>query len=396
MNLSAPQLKYSFVNQFLRKLVISLFDVDFTYRIPVVKPDKEAKIINDNNEVASFEENWTIDRLMYECDQALTSFKLIDRASKELLNNWGYKKDEHPMESMLLEGPYIPSLCTRAMWQRLEPLSEPPNKVLIGLLNPDPEKDHSTYTFIQITKITGLPFNFYPTGPGFPYEVMLCGIFNKKPSLTNYFITIDNNLNIHLTKRQSVSYTTRKQKRGFINIPSKTCNIYDPVARGCEFKSPVFQNGKTIATYAINAYLGQSANFCIEASDKRGTVHFGISVEQSKHLFKDRIKVKTSKGRSKPILHWVTAHQRYTGSNVRTHLRGLKRFTWNNIKISIYLPGRDKPIHGLTPILEIPNSKCWDLLFSKANVIKYKDPNTERVFKLKTYSGEEKTGYYYN
>lgn len=90
-----------------------------------------------------------------------------------------------------------------------------------------------------------------------------------------------------------------------------------------------------------NSAMRREWGINVTCSSKHSRVVAVIPDDTAKHLFKDRIKVKTKNGFTRKIFHSVTAHTRKTGANVRTHYRGLKRFTWNKMKVVIGIPGKD-------------------------------------------------------
>ena len=66
---------------------------------------------------------------------------------------------------------------------------------------------------------------------------------------------------------------------------------------------------------------------------------FAIDLLRTPYFFKGRDKTVTSWGRTKPIFHIVRTHQRKTGSIVKTHFRGLRRFMWLGYDVIVSMPG---------------------------------------------------------
>ena len=70
-------------------------------------------------------------------------------------------------------------------------------------------------------------------------------------------------------------------------------------------------------------------------------VTFTVPQHRWKDFFKDRVKVKNKNGNTTRIFHYVSAHTRKDGANVRTHTRGSKDFIYNGYDVRIVIPGRD-------------------------------------------------------
>jgi len=85
-------------------------------------------------------------------------------------------------------------------------------------------------------------------------------------------------------------------------------------------------------------------NIIIKKGKNRCTVN--VPTGRWKYFFKDRLKIKTPKGNTKPIFHAVSAHYRHVKnkvSTVKTHYKGLRSFFWNGYSIKIIMPG----MHGV-------------------------------------------------
>lgn len=66
---------------------------------------------------------------------------------------------------------------------------------------------------------------------------------------------------------------------------------------------------------------------------------FSIDLLRTPYFFKDRIKIKTPSGRTKPIFHIVRTHPRKNSKFVNTHFRGLRRFNWLGYRVTVSMPG---------------------------------------------------------
>jgi len=93
----------------------------------------------------------------------------------------------------------------------------------------------------------------------------------------------------------------------------------------------------TIQIYQDRRYLWN-----VQAYDGTAKATFGVYPEQIKSLFYARELPQTQTGRKRPILHWVTAHQRRIKSgtefDVDQYLRGTHEFIMNGTKFKITNP----------------------------------------------------------
>lgn len=102
-------------------------------------------------------------------------------------------------------------------------------------------------------------------------------------------------------------------------------------------------------------------------------VTFIVQSHEWKSFFKDRLKTKTKTGRTKPIFHAVSAHQRITKNgiqNVKTYYKGVRKFFWNNCEVVITMPekhGASQSIMQITPLNEddLKNTKRKTISFDE-------------------------------
>jgi len=88
------------------------------------------------------------------------------------------------------------------------------------------------------------------------------------------------------------------------------------------------------------AFSETSANgLLIRAKKNEICSAFAIDLLRTPYFFKDRIKVKTPSGNTKPIFHIVRTHPRKGSKLVKTHFRGLRRFKWHDHDVTISMPG---------------------------------------------------------
>lgn len=98
--------------------------------------------------------------------------------------------------------------------------------------------------------------------------------------------------------------------------------------------------------FYLNFNINMRREYNININVAKGDYKCSFSIPQDKwkDFFKDRIKIKTQQGNTKPIFHCVTSHMRDIGNKlvpVKTHYRGLRHFNWKGYKIAITMPGKD-------------------------------------------------------
>lgn len=90
----------------------------------------------------------------------------------------------------------------------------------------------------------------------------------------------------------------------------------------------------------MRAVAMRDASIQVRFTKNRKALVVPIGFDSAKTFFKERIPVRSKAGRSSPIFHFVTAHSRKNGSNVRMHFKGLRSFVWNGFGVQINIPGK--------------------------------------------------------
>lgn len=91
----------------------------------------------------------------------------------------------------------------------------------------------------------------------------------------------------------------------------------------------------------LSRYQTRNDNWNIGVSNGKKRVSFLIPDNEAKTYFKDRVKVKTDTGKTKPIIHFVNAHTQQHGEKrvfIPEHIRGLREFDWNAYHCTITAP----------------------------------------------------------
>lgn len=113
-------------------------------------------------------------------------------------------------------------------------------------------------------------------------------------------------------------------------------------------------NGRTVEehvtiTFAIMAAgaLSREAGLTVRVRKNGMAAAFAIDILRTPYFFADRDKTVTENGTTKKIMHLVKGHWRTVAGGervfVKSHFRGLRKFTWNGYAVTIGLAGK----HGL-------------------------------------------------
>jgi len=90
---------------------------------------------------------------------------------------------------------------------------------------------------------------------------------------------------------------------------------------------------------AANWYTNSEGGIRVQAKKDNISAVFNIDMLRTPYFFKDRDDViDPETGVKKRIFHIVRTHKRKTGSFVRSHFRGLRRFSWNGYAVNITVP----------------------------------------------------------
>jgi hypothetical protein len=201
-----------------------------------------------------------------------------------------------------------------------------------------------------------------------PYDIYrICLYFKDKTTdygVVSFYLAVDKENQIHLLHEKKTSYKTIYSKHGKprdkIYIPITQWEISDVLKQGLKERREDAKNGKdekfwetaTEKDYALNLFsilLNSAFNsydgFQIHVIDNLGHVaNFNINMLRTPYFFKDREKTVTINGKTKKIFHIVRTHKRKLLNKevyIKTHFRGLRKFTWNNYKVIIQNPKKE-------------------------------------------------------
>lgn len=285
---------------------------------------------------------WTFDDFIENANKTLDALHSCVNVRKSYMKRWGSDyADQGDWADIRLFGPYLPYENEGAYdCNQAEVYGELPFFGSVALPRGTSEEDKKYGTmFVLFRRMDALPPGYVPTGPGYPYLVNFISVFNDGPFKVHWCCTIEKDGTIHATKWMKTTW----QRVGYYKSVKRTSlQLFDPVgdwrrAQGHEVKSECAS--ADFAAWAISVAQRIDNNVNARVSDHRGVVNITIPLEEAKSVFSKRIKVKTPSGRTKPILHWVKAHRRVNGSNVKTHWRGLREFTIDGMDVQIRMPG---------------------------------------------------------
>lgn len=180
----------------------------------------------------------------------------------------------------------------------------------------------------------------FPGSASTVYEVTCHYIDRKDPELraaTSFLVMVDRDGGIR---------PLREQVTNSGNIPSKQWRypfILRTLANDHPGETPE-RIGKTIFAIVANGTVTAQSGIQVRCIRDGLTASFAIDMLRTPYFFRDRIKVKTKAGFTRPIFHIVRAHERASGHVVKTHFRGLRKFTWAGTEVIVSVPGLHHPI----------------------------------------------------
>ena len=197
--------------------------------------------------------------------------------------------------------------------------------------------------FFVARKQTSLPF-LKPKGAVNCYECCFVGLLeNEKKPLELYF-----NIVIHddgeVEAYPYLAQIPRRGKGGRI-LPGKM-GLYYPDYSDSQKANIAERKEHLVKLFCVNYNMVMTRENSINIIIKKGKGRATITVPPNrwKYFFKDRMKIKTNKGNTRPIFHAVSSHHREykTGKVVpiKTHYRGLRSFYWSGYSVKIILPGK--------------------------------------------------------
>jgi hypothetical protein len=95
---------------------------------------------------------------------------------------------------------------------------------------------------------------------------------------------------------------------------------------------------------AVNMCLASDQGIQVRVGKGKRRITFAIDMLRTPYFFNDRDKVVNENGQTKRIFHIVRAHERTMAGGekkvIKSHTKGLRKFTWNGYGVNILLPGK--------------------------------------------------------
>jgi hypothetical protein len=95
---------------------------------------------------------------------------------------------------------------------------------------------------------------------------------------------------------------------------------------------------------AVNMCLASDQGIQVRVGKEKRRITFAIDMLRTPYFFNDRDKVVNENGQTKRIFHIVRAHERTMAGGekkvIKSHTKGLRKFTWNGYSVNILLPGK--------------------------------------------------------
>ncbi len=95
--------------------------------------------------------------------------------------------------------------------------------------------------------------------------------------------------------------------------------------------------------WIANAAYTREGGLTVSVNKGKERAVFGIDMERTPYFFADRDKTVNENGQTKKIIHIVRGHYRTLAGGqrkfIKSHFRGLRRFTWNGYQVRVGLAG---------------------------------------------------------
>jgi hypothetical protein len=201
-------------------------------------------------------------------------------------------------------------------------------------------------SFMYFTKWKPTPYVVTPKEYSAIYEMTVAYISkdHNRPILAIFHVAVIDDKAVLLKERRSE----------YVNIPRRTKNggggfsritvgyprmLRFMYAENKETASSVEQMASELFHLTGNFYAASNAGFQVRAERGGVSVAFNVELRRTAQFFRNRdITNLAADGKRKRIFHYVEAHTRGNGSEVRAHYRGLRRFTWEGNSVVITAP----------------------------------------------------------
>lgn len=316
------------------------------------EPVRETRDIEDEN-VPAFEEymigRWSRDELFSTAERSL---RLLDLA-------WMHKQHKHDpqvkrdAQTYLKEFPMLASPESSAMRVNRVDMKWGLPSVCVCVLDRGRggfafHEDSARVVVTMLIAVSELPPMTWPGGPGYAFRFTeIYGWAKDRGGKTSY-VTIDREGNVypamyaHFDSQQIQS--KRAGEKHWYTVSRPRISPYKSVCHGGD-ASVGNSRGMTLSgavALTVSAWRHREWEWNVVVGDDRGKVSFPLQPALVKKLFTERDI--DGPGKRKALLHWVSAHRRRTGSNVKTHIRGNTSFSMRNLRCELGIPGKHWPM----------------------------------------------------
>ena len=182
------------------------------------------------------------------------------------------------------------------------------------------------------------------------YEVTIFHADSKKWKASGkFFVAVEADAKIVLLKENTKIYQTIQPKKKKGRKQQKFQIAKSSWSHGKMLKAIAEENNYEIQSLArflfclfVNDYQNASTDIRIRAERDNIVATFSVDLLRTPYFFKDRDPV-IEGNKYKRIFHIVRTHKRtYKDGrevNIKSHFRGLRKFTWHGYRINITMPG---------------------------------------------------------
>ena len=206
-------------------------------------------------------------------------------------------------------------------------------------------KEHGRAEFIYATKLKKLPW-YVEQKSGIAFEFGEGFKFTKDLSWIRSYVVVNSNGVPAFCKMLTVDRVVQKPTTNtVIRYAKKRYGnpLVDETNTDEKGTQSDYNEQKLLKDFWLLTHCWKLREYEWTVAVKRGKcrAQFSVPYNATKHFFKDRGKVVTVNGRTKPIMHYVSEHERQlrTGTTtVKEHIRGLRVFVWNEFQCFISAP----------------------------------------------------------
>ena len=185
---------------------------------------------------------------------------------------------------------------------------------------------------------------------GLILEVCLVFEFEKGPEAVSYYASVNEDMTITPLKELRIkrikvdTKVSRKNNRPF--SIQRASWMLSPLLQEYSGRKdkPIEKEAEEFTWMAINSAVSVDNGVQVRVAKGSKRVTFAIDMLRTPYFFKDRDKTVNENGKTQKIFHIVAGHKRMLSNGeevaVKTHFRGIRKFTWNGFKINILLNGK--------------------------------------------------------